>query len=396
MIPIPSSCWPRLIPLTVSASGSRSPARRRCSITSGTPPARNTCTVGWCRGPFGSASTRRGTRRLMAVQSLASGRRNPAACATAGRWRIRFVEPPKAACVTIALCSARVGQDVPHPYAACFQRHQRASGTASHVEPDRMAGGRERRVPERHPQRFADDLRGRGGAEELAAATRRRARAAAEIGGLLERDLAVHEAHADRLDARRHPLPASGNSVTPPGTRTQGSSCADASAIIMAGRPLSQVATPSTPRRVGSERIRRRKIDRGVVAIGQAVEHRRRSLRTPVARIGARSGKGNRAGALELAGGRLHQQPDFPVAGVVAEGDGRSVRRADAAVRARASGTRGRRAPRAPTPCPHSASTRTGRRKGAPRNISSVRGNDPAGPGALVATSSRVGSSESN
>ncbi len=101
-----SSCWPRLIPLTVNASGSRSPARFRCSITSGTPPAWNTCTVGWCRGPFGSASTRRGTRRLMAVQALASGRVNPAACATAGRWRIRFVEPPKAACVTIALCSA--------------------------------------------------------------------------------------------------------------------------------------------------------------------------------------------------------------------------------------------------------------------------------------------------
>ena len=32
-----------------------------------------------------------------------------------------------------------------------------------------------------------------------------------------------------------------------------------ASAIIMAGRPLSQVATPITPRRVGSERMRRRK-----------------------------------------------------------------------------------------------------------------------------------------
>ena len=32
----------------------------------------------------------------------------------------------------------------------------------------------------------------------------------------------------------------------------------DASAIIMAGSPLSQVATPITPRRVGSDRIRRR------------------------------------------------------------------------------------------------------------------------------------------
>jgi len=32
----------------------------------------------------------------------------------------------------------------------------------------------------------------------------------------------------------------------------------EANAIIMAGRPLSQVAMPITPRRVGSERIRRR------------------------------------------------------------------------------------------------------------------------------------------
>ena len=37
------------------------PSSRRCSITSGTPPARKTRTVGWLRGPFGSASTSRGT-----------------------------------------------------------------------------------------------------------------------------------------------------------------------------------------------------------------------------------------------------------------------------------------------------------------------------------------------
>jgi hypothetical protein len=33
----------------------------------------------------------------------------------------------------------------------------------------------------------------------------------------------------------------------------------DANAIIMAGSPLSQVAMPMTPLRVGSERIRRRR-----------------------------------------------------------------------------------------------------------------------------------------
>jgi len=37
-----------------------------------------------------------------------------------------------------------------------------------------------------------------------------------------------------------------------------GSGPAEASAIIMAGSPLSQVAMPITPIRVGSERIRRR------------------------------------------------------------------------------------------------------------------------------------------
>ena len=54
-----------------------------------------------------------------------------------------------------------------------------------------------------------------------------------------------------------HP-PSRGGRVTPPGTSTQGRSRSAASAIIMAGRPLSQVATPITPRRVGSERASRR------------------------------------------------------------------------------------------------------------------------------------------
>jgi hypothetical protein len=39
----------------------------------------------------------------------------------------------------------------------------------------------------------------------------------------------------------------------------QGNDFCAASAIIMAGKPLSQVAIPSTPRRVGKERINLRK-----------------------------------------------------------------------------------------------------------------------------------------
>jgi len=73
-------------------------------MTSGTPPARNARTVG-C-GPLGSVSTRRGTRRFTRIQSSTVGRRKPAAWAMAGRCSSRFVEPPNAACTTIALATA--------------------------------------------------------------------------------------------------------------------------------------------------------------------------------------------------------------------------------------------------------------------------------------------------
>jgi hypothetical protein len=46
--------------------------------------------------------------------------------------------------------------------------------------------------------------------------------------------------------------------VTPPGTATVARSRDPASAISMAGSPLSHVPTPMTPRRVGRDRINRR------------------------------------------------------------------------------------------------------------------------------------------
>ena len=46
--------------------------------------------------------------------------------------------------------------------------------------------------------------------------------------------------------------------MTPPGTSTAGTSRRPASAIIIAGSPLSQVATPSTPLALGMERAKRR------------------------------------------------------------------------------------------------------------------------------------------
>ena len=114
-------------------------------------------------------------------------------------------------------------------------------------------------MAERHAQRFAHHLRGRRRAEKLAAAAGRRAGAAAEIGGVLRGDLAVGEARRRWIESGRHLRPFRQQRDA---ARHQhaGQIVHQASAIIMAGRPLSHVATPRTPRRVGSERIRRRKM----------------------------------------------------------------------------------------------------------------------------------------
>ncbi len=49
--------------------------------------------------------------------------------------------------------------------------------------------------------------------------------------------------------------PSLGMRVEPPGHSTVGMSCWEARAIIVAGRPLSQLATPRTALRVGRERM---------------------------------------------------------------------------------------------------------------------------------------------
>ena len=54
------------------------------------------------------------------------------------------------------------------------------------ITPDRLPGRRERRVRQRHAERFGDDLRGGRGAEELATAAGRGARAAAKLRGFLQ------------------------------------------------------------------------------------------------------------------------------------------------------------------------------------------------------------------
>ena len=126
--------------------------------------------------------------------------------------------------------------------------------------------------------------------------------------------------------------PSSGSSVTPPGTSIAGSAPADASAIIIAGRPLSQVATPSDAF-AGRKRPHEAAQHHGrIVAIGQRIHHARGALGAPVTGIGACPGKGHCVQRLQFTRGLGDQQADFVVPGVKAKSDGAPVFAAQAAM----------------------------------------------------------------
>ena len=245
----------------------------------------------------------------------------------AGMCSSRFVEPPNAACTTIALRTRRVGEDVAHrgcrapraPSARAAERRAMSSqigwpdGASAECGSDRPSASPTTcdvaAVP-RNWQPPPGDAQARqpesAASSSVISPCAKRAPMRLHLAGVLavarrQRHAAGHEhARADRGSP--------------------------ASAIIIAGRPLSQVATPSTPRRVGSERISRRNTMRRVVAVRQAVEHRRRALRAAVARVGARRRRtGSRRSRVNSSAAALHEQPDLPVAGVVAERDRRAV-----------------------------------------------------------------------
>jgi hypothetical protein len=160
-------------------------------MTSGTPPARKTWTVLKERGPFGDASTRRGTFRLTVVQSSIEGRFKPALNAMAGKCSRRFVDPPKGGMYGQRIADSTLAEDVAQANAALLEVHKRPRGVAGQFQPDFLSGGRERRVRQREAERFSDRLGRGGGPEELAPAARGSARAAAEFRRLLECDLTV-------------------------------------------------------------------------------------------------------------------------------------------------------------------------------------------------------------
>ena len=157
--------------------------------------------------------------------------------------------------------------------------------------------------------------------------------------------------------------PSVGGSVTPPGTRTHGRSCMPARAIIIAGSPLSQVATPMTPRARRQRTNQPAQHHGRIVAIRQAIHHADGALRAAVARIGAEAGERHAAEPSNLLGRRLHEQPDFPMAGVIAQSDRRCRRQLGARRECwRMRNSRPAEFDGIPDPCRRFATSRIGRR----------------------------------
>ena len=185
----------------------------------------------------------------------------------------------------------------------------------------------------RKPQRFAHHLRSRRRAEKLAAASRRPAGAATQLGRLRQRNQSVRKTHPQRLH-RPGVLAAGGG---------QRHSAGDdhARQIPQPRHRHHHGRQPFVASRhaqhAGAQRQRARQPaedHRRVIPIRQAVKHTRRPLRPPVARIGTKPGEGNGLQAGQLLRRRLHQQPDFPMPGMIAQRHRFAVRRAQTALRA--------------------------------------------------------------
>jgi len=177
---------------------------------------------------------------------------------------------------------------------------------------------------QREAEGLAHHLGCRRGAEELAAAARGPAGTAAEVARLLEAQLALGEVGADALHLarvlavgrrQRHAAGHQHAGQAPHGRERQHHG---RQALVAGGDAENALA-----RRQGADEPP--EDDCRVVAVGETVHHACRALRAPVAGIGAEGGEGQALEAHQLLGRGLHEEPDLPVPGVVAEGDGPAV-----------------------------------------------------------------------
>ena len=243
-----------------------------------------------------------------------------------------------------------VGEDVVSAEVELLHAEDGAGGAAGGVEPDGLAGGAECGVREGEAEGFGDDLRGGGGAEELAASAGCGAGAAADLGGVFEGDLVLGEACADGLNLAGvfavfgKQCDAAWDEDA--GQRAGGGEghhhCGEA---FVAGGDADDAGA-------GGERAHETAKDDGcVVAVGQGVEHAGGALGATVAGVGAGSSERDGAESFEFAGGFGHECADLPVAGVEAESDGSAVFGAKAAVGAEDEDLGAERRGPGPSPC---------------------------------------------
>ena len=154
----------------------------------------------------------------------------------------------------------------------------------------------------------------------------------------------------------------------------------------MAGRPLSQVATPEHALAPRQRPDQPAEDDRRVVAIRQAVHHPGRALRPAVAGVGDHPGERHDVEPPQLLGRLLDQQADLPVPRVISQRDRLAIRpRSPPCVLRIRYGSRATSLGVQPMPAFCVRPKRSP--EGQSLSISSVSGSEPAGPSALVVTS---------
>ncbi len=224
-----------------------------------------------------------------------------------------------------------VGEDVLSAEVQLAQAEDGAGGAAGGVEPDGLAGGAEGGVREGEAEGFGDDLRGGGGAEELAASAGCGAGAAADLGGVFEGDLMLGVACADGLDLAGV-FAVFGKQCDAAGDEDAGQRAGGGQRHHHGGEALVAGGDAEDAGAGGERAHEAAKDDGGVVAVGEGVEHAGGALGAAVAGVGAGSGEGDGVHGFEFAGGFGYEGADLPVTGVEAEGDGRAVCGAKAAV----------------------------------------------------------------
>ncbi len=302
------------------------------------------------------------------------------------------MDPPNAACTSIAFSMALSVRTVPSVRPACHW-----SWTASAV---RRATSSQIGCPEGasaawgtvSPRPFGHHLRGGGCTEELAATAGRRAGATAEVGCLVERDELVRETCSERLDGARI-LAASRRQRHPAGDHCTGELAERSDrhhhrrqSLVTRSDADHSLAIRQAPHEPAQH-------ERRVVAVGQRVEHPGRPLRAAVAGVGDVGGEREACRV-----GRAPPRPRARAARPPSDPCGTRVRRACRRRRERRRASRGSGTGRdrpwtPPTPCRRSATARTRRRTGAPVRNESVSGRAPSGPAAVVSTSKRSRSS---